>query len=161
MSGPVKAILVALLCFGTAIASDLPKNLATSILSENVAQDVLGVEVEGDGGNGQADSENARTLISHCAYHAKDAHSTPAHFDLLIRRFQSDDIAKEQFDGAAAVYHGASVAGFRDAAFRSPLPFQLHVRKGKVWISVTAGIFKPDPTLERKLAEEVLRHLPD
>lgn len=159
---PYASSLAAILWLGVSwtARAEPPKNLASSIITEGVAARVLNTEVEADVANAQSDFDNAKTLISHCAYRGKDSRTNAAHVDVLLRQSESADIAKEQFDGAKAVYRGKDVAGIGDAAFRTTLPAQLHILKGRVWVIVTAGTFKADPALEEEVAQIVLKRLP-
>ena len=158
---PYASFLTALLWLGTSCIAnaDPPKNLASSILTQPLAERILNIDVEADSANSQPDTENARTLISHCSYRAKDPGTNAAHIDVVLRQSENADLAKEQFDGAKVVYRGTDVPGMGDAAFRTKLPAQLQVLKGRVWLMVTAGTFKADPALEELVAQEVLRRL--
>ena len=136
------------------------RNLASSVLTQTLAEEILGADLEPDRGNTQPDLSSVKTVISHCAYAAKGSGRNLPHVDLVVRVSETPDAAKGQFDGARAVYSGKEVSGLGDAAFRSSLPEQLNILKGRVWITITAGRFKADTKLEEQVANEILRRLP-
>lgn len=154
--------LAAMFWLGTSLGETEPvKNLASSVLTLTLAEQILGTELEPDRANSQPDITSVRTLISHCAYAAKRSGKNAPHVDLMVHISETADAAKGQFDGAKAVHAGKEVTGLGDAAFRSSLPGQLNVLKGRVCITITAGTFKADATIEEQVANQVLGRLPE
>jgi hypothetical protein len=136
-------------------------NLASTVFPERAAEEILKTDVEAASGNAQPDITSAKTLISYCSYKTKTGKTNAAHIDVTVRKSETPEDAKAQFDSGKLIYRGQDLSGIGDAAFRSTSPPQLMVLKGKYWIMVTAGTFKPDPALEESAASEILRRLRD
>ena len=140
---------------------DLKENIASRVLPQALAERILGAEVDAASGNSQPDGHAATVRISHCSYQTKPSEKKTGHIDLIIRRAETAEAARAQFDSAKVIYRGKEVSGLGDAAFRPGALSQVHVLKGRCYIIVTAGTVKADPGLEENAASEVLRRLRD
>jgi hypothetical protein len=136
-------------------------NLAATIFTESDAQQVYSGEVEPANYNQQPDKDGAGMHLSRCGYSWKKKSRQVAHVDLELHQWKTAEMARTQFDSIKQVYRGTDVSGMGDAAFRSSTPAQLHILKGRMWISVTANTFKPDPAMADQVAAVALRRLRD
>jgi hypothetical protein len=162
MKTSARLLLAAMFWLATSLGQAEPvKNLASSILTLTLAEQILGADLEPDRVNSQPDINSVRTLISHCAYAARSSGRNAPHVDLMVHISDNADMAKGQFDGAKAVHAGKDVTGLGDAAFRSSLPGQLNVLKGRVCITITAGTFKANAKMEEEVASQILGRLPE
>jgi hypothetical protein len=157
------SLYAVLFCAGTVLIlkAEAPNNLASSILTEGLAQRILNTDVQPASVNTQPDGDNGKMRISYCSYKGSGTDKNPPHLDLQIRQSDTPANARALFESTKMIYRGQDVAGVGDAAFRSTMPPQLHVLKGRSFIIVTAGRNKADPSLEESAASEVLRRLRD
>ena len=137
------------------------KNLASTILTQALAERILSRDVEPAAGNNQPDggSNLGKIRVSHCSYATSaSARGKQASFlDFTLRRLDTPALAKAQFESAKIIYRGKDVNSVGEAAFRPTSPSQLHVLKGRFYIVVTA----PAPDMEENAAAEILRRLRD
>jgi hypothetical protein len=136
-------------------------NLAATLFRQTDAEQIFSGELEAASYNTKPDGEGAGTRISQCGYVWKKNSRQVAHVDLSLRQWKTPEVARAQFEGMKLVYRGTDVNGLGDAAFRSPSPAQLHVLKGRTWITVTAGTFKAEPEKEAVIATIALGRIND
>ena len=152
-----------LFCAGTVLIlkAEAPGNLASSILTQALAGRILNADVQPGSANTQPDGDNGRMRISYCSYKGTGTDKNQPHLDLQIKQSDTPANARALFESSKMIYRGQDVSGVGDAAFRSTMPPQLHILKGRSFIIVTAGRAKADPALEESAASEVLRRLRD
>ena len=144
-----------------ATEADLKENIASRLLTQALAERILGAEVEAASANSQPDGHAANIRLSHCSYQTKASEKKSGHIDLILRQSDTAEGARAQFDSAKIIYRGQEVSGLGDTAFRPATLSQVHVLKGRNYIIVTAGTFKAEPGLEENAASEILRRLRD
>ncbi|SRR5581483_9417463 len=137
------------------------KNLAATLFTESDATDLMPAEVKAASYNSQADGPSAGALTSQCGYVSTKKDRQIAHVDLVVKRWKTAELAKAQFDSMKTIYRGADVSGVGDAAFRSTNPAQLHVLKGRTFVTVTAVKVQADKAMEEAVASVALRRLRD
>jgi hypothetical protein len=158
-----RLLLIIGLAFWNAGAQELgpEKNLASSILTQALAERILSRDVEPAAGNNQPDGGGSlgRIRVSHCSYASSaGAGGKQASFlDFTLKRLETAALAKAQFESSKIVYRGKDVSSVGEAAFRPVSPSQLHVLKGRYYIIVAA----PAPNMEENAASEILRRLRD
>jgi len=153
---------IALVAVGAAFlpGAQAGENRASQILTAEIAQNILGVPVEGAAKNAEADTENGKTVISFASYSAKGGEFNAPRVSLMLRKAGSSDEAKSIFLSSKTTYKGEEVTGLGDLAYRTAMPAQLNVLKGQTWLIISAGTFKaPDPALQEKAAREILKKL--
>ena len=134
------------------------KNLASSILTKPLAERILSRDVEPGAENNQPDGVGfAKMRSSHCSYAtaASVRGKQAAYLDFALRRLETPELAKEQFESSRIIFRGKDVSGVGEAAFRPTSPSQLHVLKGRFYIVVTA----PAPDMEESAVAEILSRL--
>jgi hypothetical protein len=163
----MKSIVICLIILEVALwnagAEELgpEKNLASTILTQALAERILSRDVEPAAGNNQPDggSSLGKMRVSHCSYatSASVPGKQASYLDFTLRQLETAALAKAQFESLKIVYRGKDVSGVGEAAFRPTSPSQLHVLKGRFYIVVTA----PAPNMEENAAAEILRRLRD
>jgi hypothetical protein len=163
----MKSIVICLIVLGVALwnagAEELgpEKNLASTILTQALAERILSRDVEPAAGNNQPDggSSFAKMRVSHCSYatSASTRGKQASYLDFTLRQLETPALAKAQFESLKIIFRGKDVSGVGEAAFRPTSPSQLHVLKGRFYIVVTA----PAPDMEENAASEILRRLRD
>jgi len=154
------------ICVALAISSSTAcaapaDNACVSVLTADVAQRVLGAAVEPGIRNSVTDQTMGTSVISRCSYSLKGV-MRGATVSLMLTRAGTADEAKTNFTSSKATYKGQDVAGLGDAAFRTAMPAQLNVLKGRDWLIIAAGTFpKGDAALQQKAAVEILKNLHD
>ena len=137
------------------------KNLAATLFTESDATDVMPAEVKAASSNSQADGPSAGALTSQCGYVSTKKNRQIAHVDLVVKQWKTPELAKAQFESMKTIYRGSDVTGVGDAAFRCANPAQLHVLKGRTFLTVTAVKVQADKTMEEAVAATALRRLSD
>jgi hypothetical protein len=145
----------------TALAAGPTANTCVGVLTADVAQHVLGGAVAPGIRNAVSDQTMGTTMISRCSYSLKGV-ARGAAVSLMLTKAGSADEAKSNFTSSKATYKGQDVPGLGDAAYRTAMPAQLNVLKGRDWLIIAAGPFPAgDPMLQQKAAMEILRNLHD
>ena len=158
----LRPCLLALLLSTAGVAADSNVNLATSILTPEVAQRILSAPVEAAKANSEADMTSGATVVSRCSYSVKGDSPMATRVSLMLRRAGTTEEAKAIFLASKQTYHGEDIGGLGDAAYRTAAPAQLNVLKGKNWLIISAGPFpKADPSLQEKAAHEILNNIQD
>ncbi len=154
--------LLVLALVWSAFAADSADNLATKILTPDLAQQLLGGTIEPAKRNSSADTKAGETLISQCSYSIKSDAVTPVTVSLFLRRAGTAEQAKTIFLASRKTYNGRDVDALGDASYRTAAPAQLNVLKGRNWLIISAGAFpKADPALQEKAAQAIPKNLPD
>jgi hypothetical protein len=141
--------------------ADGGKNLAATLFTESDATDVMPAEVQAAASNTAADGQSAGSLTSQCSYVSTKKNRQIAHVDLMVKQWKNAELARAQFESMKIIYRGADVSGVGDAAFRSINPAQLHVLKGRTFVTVTAVKVQADKAMEEAVAATALRRLTD
>lgn len=131
-------------------------NKASTILTKELAEKVMGKPVEGSSSNKEADTINGKTWMSRASYSVKDD-ALSGGAGVLIRHAESKAQAKSIFESSKSMFKGVAVPGLGDAAYRTEKPAQLNVLKGSTWLIISCGTFrKPETNGQENIAKAIL-----
>lgn len=153
------AIIVGLLLVATVGPANADDNRASQILTKNVAEQLAGGSVSQQTSGTIKDTEYGNSWASSVTY---DVKSSGATLGVNIRHSGTANEAKQKFEQSKAGTKGETVSGIGESAFRTKMPAQLHVLKGKNYLIITAGTFRaPDTSLQEKAGRELANRVSD
>jgi hypothetical protein len=153
--------LLLLILATCAFAVDPAVNLATTILTPDLAQRIFGAPAQAAKVNSELDTKSGSAVVSRCSYFLNSDTGTTT-VSLLLRRAASVEEGKAIFFASKRANHDEEIANLGDAAYRTTAPAQLNVLKGANWLIISAGVFpKPDPVLQERAAHEILKNMRD
>lgn len=137
------------------------ENRASKILTADIAEKVLGEPVEANTQNSVDDTEMNKTWVSKAGYKAKGGMGANMKQALvLIRCANTPDESKNAFDSSKAVFNGTDVSGLGVPAYRTQMPAQLNILKGRSWVIITVGTMREANTSgQEALAKALLPKL--
>jgi hypothetical protein len=142
-------------------AVDPTVNLATTILTPDLAQRIFGAPAQAAKVNSELDTKSGSAVVSRCSYFLYSNTGTTT-VSLLLRRAANVEEGKAIFFASKQTNHDGEIANLGDAAYRTTAPAQLNVLKGANWLIISAGAFpKPDPVLQEKAARDILKNIGD
>jgi|AGTN01.2.fsa_nt_gi hypothetical protein len=153
------AIIIGLLLSATVAPANADDNKASQILTKNLAEQLAGGSVTQQTTGTIKDNVYGNSWTSTVSY---DVKSSGATLSVNIRHSGTANEAKQKFEQSKESTKGDTVSGIGDAAFRTKMPAQLHVLKGKNWLIITAGTFRsPDTSLQEKAGREIANRVTD
>lgn len=153
------AIIIGLLLAATVAPAYADDNRASQILTKNVAEQIAGGSVNQQTDGTVKDTAYGNSWTSTVSY---DIKSSGATLSVNIRHSGTTNEAKTKFEQSKAGSKGDSVSGIGDDAFRTKMPAQLHVLKGKNYLVITAGTFRtPDTSMQEKAGRELANRVSD
>jgi len=152
-------VAVSLLLGASALADGV--NKASTILTQTLAEKVLGKPVEPSASNKEADTVNGKMWMSRASYSIKDD-ALSGGAGVLIRHAGSKAEAQGIFNSSKSTFKGVTVPGFGDAAYRTEKPAQLNVLKGSTWLIISCGSFRSaDKSGQENIARAILPKIAD
>ena len=161
MTTPLHLVLFLVGTAATAVAES-GDNIAATILTQQIAERICGRAVEPASRNSSSDIHNGANVVSRAGYSVTGGGRSAPQLGLLLRRSATAEETKTAFVKSKEIYHGEDVPGFGDAAYRTAMPAQFNVLKGRDWLIITAGVFPAaDSALQEKASREILANLHD